>query len=66
MRHIINGQSVDLRQLTDHELAQLRKNHELRLALINDELDSLVGEQVRRQPVFDLGLLTIHQGPALF
>jgi len=65
-QHIIDGCSVNLRLLSDRELAQLRKNHELRLALVNDELDSLVGEQVRRQPVFDPSLLTIHKGPTLF
>jgi len=66
MRHIVNGCSINLRLLSDRELAQLRRNHELRLALINDELDSLVGEQVRRQPVFDPTLLPIHKGPTLF
>lgn len=65
-RHIINVCSVDLRQLSDRELAQLRKNHELRLSLVNDELDSIVGEQVRRQPVFDLELLSIQTGRTLF
>ena len=48
MLHIVNGCSVNLRQLTDRELRQLIVNHQMRIALINDELDSLVGEQVRR------------------
>ena len=51
MRHMINGQSCNLRQLTERELSQLITNHEMRIALINDELSSLKGEQIRRQPI---------------
>lgn len=51
MRHIINGQSVNLRQMTDRELTQAISNHEKRMALIDDELSSLKGELIRRQPI---------------
>jgi hypothetical protein len=49
MRHIISGCSLHLPSLTDRELADAIKNHQLRLGLIDNELGLLVSEQVRRQ-----------------
>jgi len=60
-RHIINGCSVNIRQLTDRELASIVKNNQMRLAVINDELETLIGEQIRRLPDH-----SIHKGPSLF
>ena len=51
MRHIINGCSVDLRSMTVRELREAVKNHQMRIDLANDELESLVGEQIRRSPI---------------
>lgn len=49
--HIINGCSIDLRLLADRELDQAITNHEMRLALVNDELESMIGERTRRRPI---------------
>ena len=48
MRHIINGCRVNLRDLNPAELADLVVSTEARLERVNEELDSLKGEQLRR------------------
>jgi len=50
MRHIINGCSINLRQLTDRELDSLIVNNQKRADLLADESESLIGERIRRQP----------------
>jgi len=49
-RNIINGCSVNVRQLTDRELKQLIKNNQMRMAVLDDEIEILRGEQIRRLP----------------
>lgn len=48
MRHIINGCPLNLRGLTDEELGNLVVMTNERLARVQDELESVVGEQIRR------------------
>jgi len=49
-RNIINGCSVNVRQLTDRELKQLITNNQMRMAVLDDEIEILRGEQIRRLP----------------
>lgn len=57
MKHIINGCGVNLRTLSDGELAALVGSTQARIERANEELDSLRGEQIRRcdnvVPLFD-------------
>jgi hypothetical protein len=48
MRHLINGCRVNLRDLNPAEIADLIVSTEARLERVNEELDSLKGEQLRR------------------
>lgn len=48
VKHRINGCPINLRALSDDELADLMNGTADRLAQVREELDSLGGEQVRR------------------
>lgn len=48
MKHRINGCPINLRTLTDGELQQLIDTTTERLAQVSEELESVVGEYVRR------------------
>lgn len=48
MKHIINGCPVHLRGLSDEELENLQNMTADRMARCQEELDSLVGERIRR------------------
>lgn len=48
MKHRINGCPIDLRRLTDAELSALDRSTAERLERVQEELDSVRGEQVRR------------------
>ena len=63
-RHIINGCSINLRQLTDRELDLLISSNGHRAVVQRDELESLLGEKYRRYPPETL--LSIHNQPTLF
>jgi len=48
MRHRINGCPINLRGLSDAELSALDRSTAERLEQVQEELDSVRGEQVRR------------------
>lgn len=48
MKHRINGCLINLRGLTDAELSALDRSTAERLERVQEELDSVRGEQVRR------------------
>lgn len=48
MKHIINGCPVNLRTLTEEELANIRSSTQARIERAQEELESIIGEQVRR------------------
>lgn len=50
MRHIINGCPIHLRGLSAQELDNLVASTQARLAQVQEELDSVVGEKIRRDP----------------
>lgn len=54
VKHIINGCPVHLRSLTDEELGVLINGTADRLARVNEELESLCGEKLRRQAGIDI------------
>lgn len=56
MRHRINGCPINLRGLSDAELAALDQSTVERLEQVQEELDSLRGEAVRRSNVVQLPL----------
>ena len=63
MKHIINGCGVNLRTLTEAELSTLIEGTEARAERVQEELDSLRGEQVRRSHPTQLQLQ--YDGPAV-
>lgn len=48
MKHIINGQPIDLRSLSPQELSSLIHTTDARAARVQEELESLRGELIRR------------------
>lgn len=48
MKHIINGCPVNLRSLSNEQLDKLIDDVPDRLDRIQDEMDSLMGERIRR------------------
>lgn len=50
MKHIINGCPVHLRSLSEVELANIVASTQERLERCQEELESLVGEVIRRSP----------------
>lgn len=48
MKHIINGCSINLRSLSSQELENLIGHVQARLAQTQEELDSVMGEHIRR------------------
>lgn len=58
VHHRINGCPINLRTLTEGELATLIEATADRIAAVQEELDSLVGERIRRGnnviPLFDV------------
>lgn len=63
MKHRINGCPINLRGLSDAELATLIETTEGRLEQVQEELDSVRGELVRRTPnVHQLRFDTPHHG----
>ena len=64
MRHIINGCSINLHQLTDRELDLQISANGHRAVVQRDELDFLLAEKYRRYPPEHL--LSIHDTPTLF
>lgn len=64
MKHRINGCSIDLRALTQDELTALILATQARLAQVQEELDSVIGEHIRRSP--DVHQLHLeYEGPAV-
>lgn len=63
MKHRINGCPIDLRRLTDAELSSLDRSTAERLECVQEELDSVRGEAVRRSnnviPLFPSTPLTV-------
>jgi|GEM_PF-6271708 len=51
MRHIINGCSINLHQLSDRELGKLINDINHRAVVLKDEQELLKDELVRRTPV---------------
>lgn len=64
MKHIINGCPIHLRSLTDEELGNLINGTAERIARAQEELESLVGERVRRTPNVH-SLRPQYEGPAI-
>lgn len=48
MKHIINGCPVNLRTLTEEELANITVSTQARIERAQEEMESIVGEQIRR------------------
>lgn len=63
MKHRINGCPINLRGLTDAELSNLDRSTAERLERVQEELDSVRGEAVRRStnviPLFPSAPLTV-------
>ena len=51
MCHIISGCSINLHQLTDRELGKLISDIEHRAVVLQDELELLAAESIRRTPL---------------
>lgn len=64
MKHRINGCSIDLRGLSAQELDNLIASTTQRLNQVQEELDSVVGELVRRTPNVHQ-LRPAYEGPAV-
>ncbi len=54
MKHIINGCPVNLRTLSEEELNNLVRMTQERLDRVQEELDSVRGERVRRDRGLDI------------
>jgi hypothetical protein len=48
MKHLINGCPIDLRGLSEQELGSLIASTRERLERCQEELDSVIGEHIRR------------------
>lgn len=55
MMHIIEGRSVNLRGLSMEDLDSLITATHQRLERVNEELESVCGEKLRRQAGIDIG-----------
>ena len=51
IRHIVNGCSVNLHQLTARQLDELTSSNRLRAAVLEYELKLLEAESIRRTPL---------------
>lgn len=63
MKHIINGCPVNLRGLSAQELNNLVAMTQQRLERVQEELDSVVGERLRRSDVHQLRIE--YEGPSV-
>lgn len=66
MKHRINGCLVNLRSLSTQELDELAASTKARLDQVQEELDSVMGEVIRRcDNVHQLHLQPQYEGPAV-
>lgn len=64
MKHLINGQPIDLRSLSPQELGSLINTTRARIERTQEELDSLNGELIRRSDNVHL-LHPYYEGPSV-
>lgn len=64
MKHIINGCPINLRTLSEEELATIVTGTLQRIERVQEELESLRGEQIRRSDNVHQ-LQFVYEGPAI-